>query len=104
MGNTKLAVCWYCKEVLPGELGRSTVCIGCDRDARVCLNCRYYDTHSYNECHESQAERVVDKERANFCDYFSSNGKSAGSSARGGGKKPSQSKSEARKAAEALFK
>ena len=37
---------------------------------RVCKNCAFYDTSAYNECHEIQAERVVDKERANFCDYF----------------------------------
>jgi hypothetical protein len=24
----------------------------------------------YNECHEPQAERVVDKDRSNFCEYF----------------------------------
>jgi hypothetical protein len=24
----------------------------------------------YNECREPSAERVVDKEKANFCDYF----------------------------------
>jgi hypothetical protein len=25
---------------------------------------------SYNECREPQAERVVDKEKSNFCDFF----------------------------------
>jgi hypothetical protein len=25
----------------------------------------------YNQCRESQAERVLDKDRSNFCDYFS---------------------------------
>ncbi len=33
--------------------------------------CKFYDIHSYNECHESIAERLVDKEKANFCDFFS---------------------------------
>jgi hypothetical protein len=27
----------------------------------------------YNQCRESQAERVLDKDRSNFCDYFSFN-------------------------------
>ena len=36
----------------------------------MCKNCEFYDTSAYNECKESQAERVVDKEKANFCDYF----------------------------------
>ena len=32
--------------------------------------CEYYDPHSYNECREPIAERVLDKEKANFCDSF----------------------------------
>jgi hypothetical protein len=39
-------------------------------DVRVCKNCAHYDINSYNECHEPQAERVVDKEKGTFCDYF----------------------------------
>lgn len=38
---------------------------------RVCLNCIHYDRSSYNECREPQAERVLDKDRRNQCDYFS---------------------------------
>ena len=30
----------------------------------------FYDAKSYNECRESMADRVPDKEKANFCDYF----------------------------------
>jgi hypothetical protein len=25
---------------------------------------------SYNECREPQAERVIEKDRSNFCDFF----------------------------------
>jgi len=32
--------------------------------------CSFYDRTVYNECRESQAERVVEKEKSNFCDYF----------------------------------
>lgn len=32
--------------------------------------CAFYDPHSYNECKEPVAERIIDKEKANFCDYF----------------------------------
>jgi hypothetical protein len=43
--------------------------------------CKFYDSKVYNECYESNADRIVDKEKANFCDYFvlsggSSNGPS----------------------------
>jgi hypothetical protein len=32
--------------------------------------CTFYDPKVYNECRESNADRIVDKEKANFCDYF----------------------------------
>ncbi|MBF0627140.1 MAG: hypothetical protein HQL91_02865 [Magnetococcales bacterium] len=61
--------------MLPANgFGRSDVCSGCTKDTRVCLNCRFHDPGSYNECQERVAERIVDKERANFCDFFLSKG------------------------------
>lgn len=39
-------------------------------DIRVCKMCQFYDPKAYNECRESSADRVQDKEKANFCDYF----------------------------------
>ena len=35
-----------------------------------CRNCRFYDPAYHNQCREPQAERQVDKERGNFCEYF----------------------------------
>jgi len=32
--------------------------------------CVHYDEIAYNQCRESSADRVVDKEKANFCDFF----------------------------------
>ena len=105
MSKTKLAVCWHCQAPLPSDIGRSTVCAGCQQDVRICRNCRFFDAHSYNECQESQAERVVDKEKSTFCDYFSTTSKKVPhSSSKQPKKHKSISKSEALKAAEALFK
>ena len=59
-----------CIDVDSGLVGRSETCPKCLSDLRVCRNCIYYDSSSYNECREPVAERVKDKERANFCDYF----------------------------------
>ncbi len=39
-------------------------------DIRSCKMCQFYDPKSYNECREPSADRVQDKEKANFCDYF----------------------------------
>ncbi|MBF0454675.1 MAG: hypothetical protein HQL72_07625 [Magnetococcales bacterium] len=103
MSRVKASVCWHCKEVLSPDLGRGSICSGCKKDSRVCLNCRFYDAHSYNECHESQAERVMNKENGNFCDYFSINKASVSSSRKQSRKRPT-SKTAALQAAEALFK
>jgi hypothetical protein len=32
--------------------------------------CQFYDTKAYNECREPMADRITEKEKANFCDYF----------------------------------
>ena len=37
---------------------------------RCCRNCAHHDEAYHNQCRETQAERQVDKERGNFCDYF----------------------------------
>ena len=67
--------CFECGEPLlfpPGmNVGRSEICPSCSNDVRVCLNCRHYDASAYNECREPQSERVLEKNRSNFCDYFS---------------------------------
>lgn len=34
------------------------------------MNCSFYEGGAYNDCRESQAERVLDKTRSNFCDFF----------------------------------
>lgn len=63
--------CWECRGLLTGEdLGRQGVCPRCGRYTHVCRNCRFYDPGSYNQCREPVAERVVDKDKANFCDFF----------------------------------
>jgi len=51
-------------------LARREECSKCHSDAHVCKNCEHYDPRVYNECKETQADFVKEKERANFCDYF----------------------------------
>jgi hypothetical protein len=64
--------CHACAADLEIELpvGRAARCPRCGADLRCCLNCRFHDISSYNDCAEPMAERVVEKDRANFCDYF----------------------------------
>lgn len=49
---------------------RSEECPKCLSSLRCCKMCSFYDNMSYNECRESSAERIVEKEKANFCGYF----------------------------------
>ena len=53
-----------------GKAARAEECPSCHADMHCCYNCVHYDRSAYNQCHEPQAERVVDKDRRNFCDYF----------------------------------
>lgn len=64
--------CWKCgREIEVKErVGFRDHCPGCDRALHACLNCEFYDVAYNNQCRETQAERVVDKERPNFCDFF----------------------------------
>ncbi len=66
--------CFNCQktiEVILGvPIGRRDECDSCGADVHVCKNCVHYDRSAYNECKEPQADFVKEKDRANFCDYF----------------------------------
>lgn len=71
MGAELSGNCWKCgQELSGGEYGRGESCPGCGTDAKACRNCAHYAPALNNECRESAAERVLDKERANFCEFF----------------------------------
>lgn len=67
-----MKICHACRREVepPDPVGRKAVCPFCRTDLRCCLNCRFHDSAAYNQCHESQADRVLEKDRANFCEYF----------------------------------
>jgi ribosome-binding protein aMBF1 (putative translation factor) len=75
--------------------GRREDCTKCGADVHVCKNCKHYDRNAYNECREPSAEVVREKERANFCDFFTPGD---------GGKSAVDMKKDLMSAAEALFK
>lgn len=64
--------CFSCRTELElnGTPGRGDECPGCGADLKVCLNCAFFDETSYNECREPRADRVLEKTRANYCEYF----------------------------------
>lgn len=66
--------CYNCSSKLDLEenekISRNEQCSSCYVSLRCCRMCKFYDESSYNECKETSAQRILDKEKANFCDYF----------------------------------
>lgn len=57
----------------PSEsVGFRDECDRCQADLHVCLNCTHHDASAYNECRESGAERILERHRANRCEWFHS--------------------------------
>ena len=89
--------CFHCQKTIvsASKIGFREECGSCRSDLHVCKNCEFYDPKAYNECRETSADVVREKERANFCDFFN---------AREGGLASSDKAAMLKAAAEALFK
>ena len=70
--NLPQTTCYRCNTVLniDGKVHRRDTCPKCNTSLHACKFCTFYDQKAYNECRETSADRVVDKEKENFCDYF----------------------------------
>ncbi|NLF25987.1 MAG: hypothetical protein GX589_10075, partial [Deltaproteobacteria bacterium] len=81
-------LCYHCgtKFELPsgGTVSVRDSCSKCHADLHSCVHCKHYNQSAYNECNETQAERILDKEKANYCDYFTvhTNGRTKGGKSR----------------------
>jgi hypothetical protein len=90
--------CWQCGGPLEaGEFGRETNCRGCGRPTRVCRNCRWFSPGAPGQCREPMAEPVLDKVRANYCEFFEPSAEAAA-------KAPGNPPDDQLKQAEDLFK
>ncbi|NCA70699.1 MAG: hypothetical protein EOM91_11450 [Sphingobacteriia bacterium] len=99
MSESFVGYCWHCAQGLTQlDYARANRCPGCDRPTHCCRNCRHYAPGRANECREPLVERVVEKDRANFCDWF------APQTQRGPATTPTDDPDALRHAAEALFK
>ncbi len=67
--------CWNCGRVIALKTAQKVLtrdtCPGCDADLHACRGCRHFDLTAHNECREVMAEWVRNKDRSNYCDYFS---------------------------------
>jgi hypothetical protein len=77
-----MRTCFKCGGEIPGDqrILREEECPRCEQDLHCCRQCRFYDPGLSTQCSEPQVEPVLDKERGNFCDFFSfAEGRGAGS-------------------------
>ena len=65
--------CHFCRAAIenPREVYRSSTCPSCGKDLKICLNCRFYSAGAHWDCAETIDEPVNDKDRGNFCTFFS---------------------------------
>ncbi len=83
-------------DVMFNQLGRRDLCPSCGAELHACVHCRHYDESVAKECKEPFAEVPMDKESANFCDFFQLG--------EGRARQAGPSKADLLSAAEALFK
>lgn len=66
-------VCWKCGAslaALPLPLSREAECPKCRAYLHCCRLCQFYNPNVAEQCDEDRAEEVLNKEGANFCDWF----------------------------------
>ena len=69
--------CFRCGESLQAlslPLSRRDLCPQCSAELHVCRMCAHFDRGAPGQCREDDAEDVTEKERANFCDWFTASG------------------------------
>ena len=69
----KPLACWKCGASLaevPVPFARVAECPRCRADLHVCRMCEFFDPGVRRGCKEPVADEVSDRERANFCGYF----------------------------------
>ncbi len=67
-------LCWNCGENLddiPRPISRHASCPACFNELHCCRLCRHYDASKTATCFEDRADPPLQKENANFCDFFS---------------------------------
>jgi hypothetical protein len=92
-------ICHACGQEIgiPEKIARVEICPKCRADLHCCLNCSFFDEYAQNKCREPLAEWVSDREKGNFCEYFTF--QDGGANARAAG-----ARDDARAKLEALFK
>ena len=65
--------CWKCGadlKTVPRPFSRFAECPGCKTELHVCRMCRHHDLRYVGECSHDFADKVLVKDKANFCSHF----------------------------------
>lgn len=65
--------CWKCAQDLkdiPRPFSRFAECPACRCELHVCRMCRHYNPRYTGDCDHDIADKVLDKDKSNFCSYF----------------------------------
>ena len=66
-------VCWNCGrslEDIPRPISRHANCPKCFEDLHCCRLCVHFDQSLTGQCDDDRADPPVQKETANFCEFF----------------------------------
>jgi hypothetical protein len=65
--------CWRCGAAVKSDqlpITRLEQCLHCHADLHACRLCRSWNPRYTSKCSHDHAEPPLDRERANFCQYF----------------------------------
>ncbi len=67
-----IVTCYKCGEVTSKDrkIWHLEVCENCNSYLHVCLNCKFYDPQASKQCREPEADKIADKDKSNYCEYF----------------------------------
>jgi hypothetical protein len=67
-----MRACFQCGQEIAADqvVLREDECPHCSSDLHCCRNCRFYDPGVSNQCRETQADWITEKDKANFCEFF----------------------------------
>jgi hypothetical protein len=65
-------LCWNCGRPtgIQHKVSRHDRCDNCGADLHTCRGCRHFEPGRRYQCRETVESNVLDKEKANFCDFF----------------------------------
>ena len=70
-GTRTVSRCAQCGVVLPSSDELALTCPKCGFELHSCRQCTYFDTSSRFECTQPIPERIVRKDQANHCTFYS---------------------------------